>query len=548
MNGNIKIYLALAIVILWVHTLFTAHMLVSQESDRTWPNHLSHITNAILNRTSSFHFPKQGSGLSLGSDDGFVHMHSMMHDGGAASNSAHRVAATGAEVVPMHRHDSSGGGGGGDDESYHVVFSTGCSEFQDWQSIGVYSSAEHVGQHGPITRIASGCTSEQEVAIRHAMSHLPKRCRVHFAPNTQVRDHSGSVYKYANKPLGMMHWLMHADPPIAPSTTIALVDPDMFFLRPLWHDSFDATSKYITTGGAKKVAVPKRIVKGTMIAQQYQIGGAPWKKHEGPKKSKPWALDEFFSSESVGRPQSPALSTDINEDTAGTWFSIGAPYIALAEDWLPISTNWTNLMPMAVERNYGNLAEMYAMTIAVADLGIRPARIDNLMISDVGAPGEGWPFIDDLPLDKACDPSILTDPQFEMPTFLHYCQRYEIEELKKSSEAAGYNTNLRGKKGDSEGVSDPRGAHWMFTKYQVPDEILQCPEGSKGADGIQGMGSAKKATNMKLGVDGLLPEPPVNLKAESKKSLRNIFSHCSATRATNQAAKDYRRWFCTQGQ
>lgn len=96
------------------------------------------------------------------------------------------------------------------DDSYHLVFSTGCSEFQDWQSIGVYSSAEAVGQRGVITRIASGCKPEQEKAIRHAMSHLPKRCRVHFAPGTQVKDHAGHNYKYANKPLGMMHWLMHA--------------------------------------------------------------------------------------------------------------------------------------------------------------------------------------------------------------------------------------------------------------------------------------------------------------------------------------------------
>jgi len=28
MNGNVKVYLALAIVILWAHTLFTAHELV----------------------------------------------------------------------------------------------------------------------------------------------------------------------------------------------------------------------------------------------------------------------------------------------------------------------------------------------------------------------------------------------------------------------------------------------------------------------------------------------------------------------------------------
>ena len=32
--------------------------------------------------------------------------------------------------------------------------------------------------------------------------------------------------------------------------------------------------------------------------------------------------------------------------------------------------------------------------------------------------------------------------------------------------------------------------------------------------------------------------------ATKKANLRNIFAHCAATRATNQAAKDYRRWFC----
>jgi hypothetical protein len=32
------------------------------------------------------------------------------------------------------------------------------------------------------------------------------------------------------------------------------------------------------------------------------------------------------------------------------YYSIGAPYIALASDWLPIATNWTNLMPMAVRK------------------------------------------------------------------------------------------------------------------------------------------------------------------------------------------------------
>jgi hypothetical protein len=30
----------------------------------------------------------------------------------------------------------------------------------------------------------------------------------------------------------------------------------------------------------------------------------------------------------------------LTEASAGTWFSIGAPYIAVASDWLPLATNW----------------------------------------------------------------------------------------------------------------------------------------------------------------------------------------------------------------
>ena len=76
---------------------------------------------------------------------------------------------------------------------------------------------------------------------------------------TQVKDHAGRFYKYANKPLGMMHWLLHAEDPVPPDATVALIDPDMFFLRPLWHDSFDAPSKYFASGGARKTPMPPAV-------------------------------------------------------------------------------------------------------------------------------------------------------------------------------------------------------------------------------------------------------------------------------------------------
>jgi hypothetical protein len=341
-----------------------------------------------------------------------------------------------------------------------------------------------------------------------------------------VRDVKGSFYKYANKPLGMMHWLMYADPPVLMTATIALIDPDFFFLRPLWHNSFDSPKKYIATGSAQKTPVPKRITKGTMIAQQYGIGGAPWTTRPSNKPGKKaWALKEYFTNV-AGRPNSPALHPDITEGTAGTWYSIGAPYIALASDWLPLATNWTNLMPMAVERNFGNLAEMYAMVIATADLNIRPARIDNMMVSNVGSGGEGWPWVDKLPMDKACDPSILTDPTYPLPTFLHYCQTYVINSIRDPADGS-------------------QGAHWMFSKYQVPDEILNCPVGSSASEGIKALKSGGSTKKMRLTEEGFLPEPPIHVAARKVHDLRNIFSHCTATRATNQAATDYRLWFCS---
>jgi len=442
------------------------------------------------------------------------------------------AAAVAKKAIPIpestivKEHPQSIEPGPEDDESYYVVFSTGCSEFQDWQSIGVYSSAETVGQRGIVTRIASGCTPEQEAAIRHSVSHLPQRCRVHFAPNTEVRDVKGSIYKYANKPLGMMHWLMHAEPPVPTTATIALIDPDFFFLRPLWHDSFDSPKKYIATGSAQSTPVPKRIKKGTMIAQQYGIGGAPWTKKPSNKPGKKaWALKEYFTNE-LNRPNSPALHRDITESTAGTWYSIGAPYIALASDWLPLAANWTSLMPMAVERNFGNLAEMYAMVIATADLNIRPARIDNMMVSNVGSGGEGWPWVDKLPMDKACDPSILTDPKYSLPIFLHYCQTYRINSVIDHSHGG-------------------EAANMIFSKYQVPDEILKCPAGSTASEGIKELNHGGANKKMRLTKEGFLPEPSPQVTAEKLNQLRNIFSHCTATRSTNKAAADYRRWFCS---
>jgi hypothetical protein len=44
---------------------------------------------------------------------------------------------------------------------HQMVFSTGCTTFQDWQSYVFFFHALQAGQPGQVTRIASGCTPKE---------------------------------------------------------------------------------------------------------------------------------------------------------------------------------------------------------------------------------------------------------------------------------------------------------------------------------------------------------------------------------------------------
>lgn len=65
----------------------------------------------------------------------------------------------------------------------HVVFSTDCSTFQDWQSLLLFHSARIVGQNGPVTRIASGCDEEKKSILTALYKKVHPYYHVHFTPD-----------------------------------------------------------------------------------------------------------------------------------------------------------------------------------------------------------------------------------------------------------------------------------------------------------------------------------------------------------------------------
>jgi len=157
----------------------------------------------------------------------------------------------------------------------HVVFSTDCSFFQDWQTIVVFYSAVQVRQQGEITRIASGCDDDKKKELTELYQKLYPQFHVHFTPDFKTDGHSKKKYDFYNKPFGMHHWLEHAHPPIPDDTIIMLIDPDFVFLRPL-KVHFGADNNLIPMKiSNEKFHYPSHYGKGHAVAQLYGLG-APW--------------------------------------------------------------------------------------------------------------------------------------------------------------------------------------------------------------------------------------------------------------------------------
>jgi peptidyl serine alpha-galactosyltransferase len=297
-------------------------------------------------------------------------------------------------------------------EELHVIFSTDCGTFQDWQTLLVFHSAKAVHQKGTLTRIASGCDAEREVELTELYKKLYPDYHVHFTPDFKTDAKTGRKYDFYNKPYGVLHWLDHANPAITPGTIVALIDPDFIFLRPLT-TQMSGQANTIVTGPVKPSDVFDKITKGRPVAQQYGLG-APWVNDDHKK----------FNRTKICGSGSPCLRV-ANDNIGRKYFSVGPPYILEKEDFHRLTRSWTTLVPRVYEGYPHLLAEMYAYSMAAAHEDLPHLSVDHFMVSNVQAGGEGWQWIDALG-DDICQPPIdgIFYPAKPLPTFLHYCQSY----------------------------------------------------------------------------------------------------------------------------
>jgi hypothetical protein len=163
-----------------------------------------------------------------------------------------------------------------DEATMHIVFSTDCSFFQDWQTLLVFHSAMTIKQPGKITRIASGCDEMKQKELTTLYTKLFPQYHVHFTPDFKMDAKTKKKYDFYNKPFGLHHWLLNAQPSIPDGEIIILLDPDMILLRPFTLNiGEDPGRLFLSSFQIEKEPLPKQIGKGFPVAELYGLG-APW--------------------------------------------------------------------------------------------------------------------------------------------------------------------------------------------------------------------------------------------------------------------------------
>jgi hypothetical protein len=310
---------------------------------------------------------------------------------------------------------------------YHVVFSTGCNTFQDWQSYVLFHNFLQSGQEGKLTRIASGCKDQDAEDIQSFFNEkiavmAPDRFSLHLTPDfSRVKPRVN--FKYFNKPFGMQHWLTNAlgypdNHELHEDTIIILLDPDQLILRPFTHDFTNSTDYFKIPGGYKH-----KVEHGAPFAQQYGFG-LQWKTEV--------KMDHIA-------PNSPVVT--MNREVAWKYyFAMGPPYIATARDMFSIVTKWCEFVPKIYDDYPHLLAEMFGYNLAAAHLQLRHTIAHSFMVSQpMVSNGEGWILVDKVETKDVCN----NYPKEYLPHVLHFCQRYHL-------------------------------GKWFFDKYRLRRDFISC--------------------------------------------------------------------------
>lgn len=249
------------------------------------------------------------------------------------------------------------------DDLLHLIFSTDCQFFQDWQSLLVFHSAIRVKQRGRVTRIASGCSPERQLELIQTYEKVfpdefNKKFFVHFTPDFKKDAQTGKSYDFYNKPYGVFHWLRFASPQVQDGEIIVLLDPDMILLRPFTlqipehyrKNVHKRESQVPLYSGVRTMAYSPYVASTNLRSGETDAYGVPFKYQKGIPVSQlyglgaPWTTtNKNFDKYKICGKDSPCTLPSM--PFGDKFFSVGPPYIMEKSDFLRVTETWTKFVP-----------------------------------------------------------------------------------------------------------------------------------------------------------------------------------------------------------
>jgi len=355
----------------------------------------------------------------------------------------------------------------------HMIFSTGCTWFQHWQSEMLLGTAFDIGQRGRITRIVSGCYDDMADMVEgHSDESLVKNKKRHQSNNgaskksVPISELKKSVhpdfglfitpsfpgakeFPWLNKAASINYFMEHTKAELDrfDETVIAVLDPDFVFVSPLTQAAGTPETIIQTKPSASGIwhggGTPINLVQpGRPVGQRYDMGGK-------------W----------VSRYDMKAITGDENTAAAEytpammrKYFDVGPPFMVHRTDMGPLAKLWSQFMPRILEQSPEIKLEsdMYAYNVAAAHLGLRHTLLEHYMVSNPDKPGEGWDWVDPF-VDKNLNcnsPESLLGQNLAghrpLPSIVHLAHNFKAP------------------------VDTGWPSEWMFHKGHVPEDIFAC--------------------------------------------------------------------------
>jgi hypothetical protein len=314
------------------------------------------------------------------------------------------------------------------------------------------------GQPGVLSRVVSGCTTEEEeqqirtrfqneildiipnASSKFFLSFTPYFGKVHY--DQVPANETPQDYHFFNRPYGLKYWMENelgfqpnGDVPFQYKDTVFIVlDPDQWILRPFRSDyTNDSTMVWHGRNDAWFLGKEQgfKVRKGLPFGQLYAYFSY-WFNDVNAKHQ------DVIAAANFTYPNDPNFVNGLEtwtSDDINRYYIPGTPFIAIASDMYDIITVYRNVAVIVYFLSKKDwMSELFSWSSASAYLQLRHQLAYNFMVSNpgIGHTLEGWnddnfniPDVnDDTYFMEWSNP--IYDSSLPLPYTFHFCQQYYL--------------------------------------------------------------------------------------------------------------------------